>query len=56
VRRRLARVSPALREDIADLHARLDEGDASAETLRHRRKYLLLVIGFLRRLLDMHLE
>lgn len=45
-----------LREDIAELSARLDEGEASAELLPHRRKYLLLVIGFLRRLLDLHLE
>src|ERR671923_1324709 len=30
-----------LREDIADLSARLDEGEESAETLPHRRKYLL---------------
>jgi len=45
-----------LREDIADLSARLDETEASAKLLPHRRKYLLLVIGFLRRLLDLHLE
>ena len=45
-----------LREDIADLSARLDESEASAETLPHRRKYLLLAIGFLRRLLELHLE
>jgi DNA-binding PadR family transcriptional regulator len=45
-----------LREDIADLLARLDETEANAETLPHRRKYLLLVTGFLRRLLDLHLE
>jgi DNA-binding PadR family transcriptional regulator len=45
-----------LREDIADLFVRLDESEASAETLPHRRKYLLLVIGFLRRLLELHLE
>jgi DNA-binding PadR family transcriptional regulator len=45
-----------LREDIADLQARLDEGEASAEALPHRRKYLLMVIGFLRRLLELHLE
>jgi DNA-binding PadR family transcriptional regulator len=45
-----------LREDIADLSARLDESVERAETLPHRRKYLLLVIGFLRRLLDLHLE
>ena len=46
----------ALREDIADLSARLDESEGSAELLPHRRKYLLLVIGFLRRLLELHLE
>jgi DNA-binding PadR family transcriptional regulator len=46
----------ALRGDVADLLARLDEADASAETLPHRRKYLLLVSDFLRRLLDLHLE
>jgi DNA-binding PadR family transcriptional regulator len=45
-----------LREDIADLFAQLDETDASAESLPHRRKYLLLVNGFLRRLLELHLE
>ena len=36
--------------------ARLDESEASAELLPHRRKYLLIVVGFLRRLLDLHLE
>jgi PadR family transcriptional regulator AphA len=46
----------ALRDDIADLLARLQETEASAETLPHRRRYLLLVSGFLRRLLDLHLE
>jgi len=46
----------ALREEIADLHARLDEGRVSAEALPHRRKYLLLVSEFLRRVLDLHLE
>ena len=45
-----------LRADVADLLARLDETDVSAETLPHRRKYLLLVAGFLRRLLQLHLE
>jgi len=45
-----------LREDIADLTARLQAAEASAETLPHRRKYLLLVCGFLRRLLELHLE
>jgi hypothetical protein len=46
----------ALREDIADLEARLDASRESAEVLPHRRKYLLLVIAFLRRLLDLHTE
>ena len=45
-----------LREDIADLQARLDETKASAEELPHRRKYLLIVNRFLRRLLELHLE
>src|ERR671925_624782 len=35
---------------------RLDESDARARRLPHRRKYLLLASGFLRRLLDLHLE
>jgi hypothetical protein len=46
----------AIREDIADLLTRLDEGEATAEQLPHRRKYLLMVIAFLRRLLELHLE
>jgi DNA-binding PadR family transcriptional regulator len=46
----------ALRAEIADLEARLDEGEATAETLPHRRKYLLIVIEFMRRYLDLHLE
>jgi DNA-binding PadR family transcriptional regulator len=46
----------ALREDIADLVHRLDESADAAEALPHRRKYLLLVNAFLRRLVDLHLE
>jgi DNA-binding PadR family transcriptional regulator len=46
----------ALREDIAELYARLDQTEANTVNLPHRRKYLLLVIGFLRRLLDLHEE
>ena len=45
-----------LRDDIADLSARLDDAERSAEALPHRREYLLLVIGFLRRLLELHLD
>jgi DNA-binding PadR family transcriptional regulator len=46
----------ALREDIADLSARLEEAEASAERLPHRRTYLLITIDFLRRLLELHVE
>jgi DNA-binding PadR family transcriptional regulator len=46
----------ALRSDVDDLRARLDQAEASAESLPHRRRYLLLVTGFLRRLLDLHLD
>jgi PadR family transcriptional regulator, regulatory protein AphA len=46
----------ALRDDIADLLDRLEQSEVRAETLPHRRKYLLLVTDFLRRLLDLHVE
>jgi DNA-binding PadR family transcriptional regulator len=46
----------SLRDEIADLLSRLQESEASAELLPHRRKYLLLVTDFLRRLLELHLE
>jgi DNA-binding PadR family transcriptional regulator len=45
-----------LRDDIADIIQRLDESVGAAEALPHRAKYLLLVNGFLRRLVDLHLE
>jgi DNA-binding PadR family transcriptional regulator len=45
-----------LRDDIADLLPRLDESAQAADALPHRRKYLLLVNRFLRRLLELHLE
>jgi DNA-binding PadR family transcriptional regulator len=45
-----------LRDDIADIHARLDDAEQSAHRLPHREKYLLIVVGFLRRLLDLHEE
>src|SRR5919197_2895809 len=51
------RVSAAtIREDIADLIARLDETERRTQLFPHKRKYQLLVIGFLRRLLDLHVE
>jgi DNA-binding PadR family transcriptional regulator len=46
----------ALRDDVADIRQRLDEAQRAAQELPHREKYLLLVVGFLRRLLDLHLE
>ena len=45
-----------LRDDIADLLARLDEAEASADTLPHRSKYLHLSNGLVRRTLELHLE
>jgi hypothetical protein len=45
-----------LREDIADLEARIADTEAAAESLPHRRKYLMLVTNHLRRLLDLHLQ
>jgi DNA-binding PadR family transcriptional regulator len=45
-----------IREDIADLMARLDETERRTELFPHRRKNQLLVIGFLRRLLELHLD
>ena len=45
-----------LRDDIADLTERLEEAEASAESLPHRRKYLLLNTRFMRRLFELHLE
>jgi DNA-binding PadR family transcriptional regulator len=46
----------ALREDIDDLAERVAQSEAAAEALPHRRKYLLLANGFLRRLLELHLQ
>jgi DNA-binding PadR family transcriptional regulator len=43
-----------LRADIADLAGRLDDTERGADALPHRRKYLLLVYGFLQRLLELH--
>jgi DNA-binding PadR family transcriptional regulator len=45
-----------LRDDIADIQLRLDDTERSAKQLPHREKYLLLVNGFLRRLLELHLD
>ena len=45
-----------LRDDIADLMARLDESEPTAAELPHRSKYLMLAIEFLRELLELHLQ
>jgi len=46
----------ALRDEVVDIRSRLDDAERTAKELPHREKYLLLVIGFLRGLLDLHLE
>jgi PadR family transcriptional regulator AphA len=46
----------ALRDDIADLQERVNEAEARAEDLPHRRRYLLLVTGFMHELLELHLR
>jgi DNA-binding PadR family transcriptional regulator len=46
----------ALRDEVADIRSRLDDAERTAKELPHREKYLLLVIGFLRGLLELHLE
>jgi DNA-binding PadR family transcriptional regulator len=46
----------ALRDEVADIRWRLDDAERTAKELPHREKYLLLVVGFLRRLLELHLE
>jgi PadR family transcriptional regulator, regulatory protein AphA len=43
-----------LRDDLAELRARLDESERRASELPHREKYLLLAIDFLRGFLDLH--
>jgi DNA-binding PadR family transcriptional regulator len=43
-----------LRDDIADLRGRLDESERTAREYPHRATYLLLVVDFLRGLLDLH--
>jgi hypothetical protein len=45
-----------LRADIADLERRLDDAEQTAALLPHRAKYLQIVVGFLRRQLDLHLD
>jgi DNA-binding PadR family transcriptional regulator len=42
--------------EIADIQARLDDVERTAAQLPHREKYLLLVIRFMRRLLELHTD
>jgi DNA-binding PadR family transcriptional regulator len=46
----------ALRAELDELYEALADAEQSAERLPHRAKYLHLVNGFLRRLLDLHGE
>jgi DNA-binding PadR family transcriptional regulator len=45
-----------LRDDLADIAARLEDAERRAADLPHREKYLRLVTGFLRRFLELHEE
>jgi DNA-binding PadR family transcriptional regulator len=45
-----------LRDDVADIERRLDDAELRAKQLPHREKYLRLTVGFMRRLLELHLE
>jgi DNA-binding PadR family transcriptional regulator len=44
----------ALREDLEDVRIRLDQVERNSRQLPHRERYLLLVIDFMRRYLDLH--
>jgi PadR family transcriptional regulator, regulatory protein AphA len=44
----------SLREELAELREQVCAAEESARLLPHRAKYLLLVCGFLRGLLDLH--
>jgi DNA-binding PadR family transcriptional regulator len=45
-----------LRADVADLQQRVADAEARSEDLPHRSKYLLLATGFMRELLQLHLQ
>jgi DNA-binding PadR family transcriptional regulator len=47
---------PTLRDDLADIERRLEDAELSAHQLPHREKYLLIVISFMRRFVELHLE
>ena len=45
-----------LRDEVPDLRQRLKDAERTAEELPHRQTYLLIVIEFLNRLIDLHVE
>ena len=45
-----------LRDDVAELQQRVEEVEARTADFPHRQKYMLLVTGFMRDLLDLHLK
>ena len=45
-----------LRDDIADIERRLEDAEVRAGKLPHRQKYLQIVVDFMRRLLELHLD
>jgi DNA-binding PadR family transcriptional regulator len=45
-----------LRDEVAELSRALDDAELTARELPHRTKYLQLVIEFLRRVLELHVE
>jgi hypothetical protein len=45
-----------LRNDLADIERRLEDAERTAQQLPHREKYLLIVISFMRRFIELHLE
>jgi DNA-binding PadR family transcriptional regulator len=51
-----SRSMATLRDDVADIRRRLNDAERTARDLPHREKQLLLVVRFLRRFLDLHLD
>jgi DNA-binding PadR family transcriptional regulator len=45
-----------LRDDIADIERRVDQAALRAKQLPHREKYLSVCVGFMRSLLELHLD
>jgi DNA-binding PadR family transcriptional regulator len=45
-----------LRDELDDINARLDDAEERAALLPHRKKYLLLAVGFLREFVELHAD